>query len=174
MDAQSDFTQVIGLLYDSVLEESQWNRALEALSAFTGGTGVGHVVADPVRGTITQCATLNVDPVFKDLYQRVKSGKECTRVLTVCGKSDYQNALAKELDEIGNSEPSECYAGGAAKRLVQEHVTGRFNRTLELPAADCSLVTADARRVVEPGDFDLLVGPDSRPGSLLSARFRIG
>ena len=45
---------------------------------------------------------------------------------------------------------------------------------LELAAADCSLVTADARRVVEPGDFDLLVGPDSRPGSLLRARFRIG
>jgi beta-glucosidase len=45
---------------------------------------------------------------------------------------------------------------------------------LELPAADCSLVTADARRIVEPGDFDLLVGPDSRPASLLSARFRIG
>ena len=45
---------------------------------------------------------------------------------------------------------------------------------LELPAADCSLVTADARRVVEPGEFDLLVGPNSRPASLLGARFRIG
>ena len=45
---------------------------------------------------------------------------------------------------------------------------------VEVPAADCSLVTADARRVVEAGDFDLLVGPDSRPASLLSARFRIG
>ncbi|MET8152085.1 glycoside hydrolase family 3 N-terminal domain-containing protein [Actinoplanes sp. NPDC049668] len=45
---------------------------------------------------------------------------------------------------------------------------------IEVPAADCSLVTADARRVVEPGDFDLLVGPDSRPESLIRARFRIG
>jgi beta-glucosidase len=45
---------------------------------------------------------------------------------------------------------------------------------IEVAAADCSLVTADARRVVEPGDFDLLVGPDSRPASLLRARFRIG
>jgi len=34
--------------------------------------------------------------------------------------------------------------------------------TIELPAADCTLVTADARRVVEPGDFELLVGPNSR------------
>ena len=44
---------------------------------------------------------------------------------------------------------------------------------IELPARDCSLVTADGRRVVEPGDFDLLVGPDSRTKNLLRARFRI-
>jgi beta-glucosidase len=43
---------------------------------------------------------------------------------------------------------------------------------IELPAAACTLVTADGRRVVEPGDFELLVGPNSR--DLRSARFRIG
>lgn len=42
---------------------------------------------------------------------------------------------------------------------------------LELRAADCTLVTADARRVVEPGEFDLRVGPNSR--DLIAARFRI-
>ncbi|AGZ44325.1 glycoside hydrolase family 3 N-terminal domain-containing protein [Actinoplanes friuliensis] len=45
---------------------------------------------------------------------------------------------------------------------------------IQVPASSCTLVTSDARRVVEPGDFDLLVGPNSRPESLLSARFRIG
>ncbi|BCJ55795.1 hypothetical protein Asp14428_72700 [Actinoplanes sp. NBRC 14428] len=45
---------------------------------------------------------------------------------------------------------------------------------IEVPARDCSLVTADGRRVVEPGDFDLLVGPDSRVRNLLRARFNIG
>ncbi|MFI7599779.1 glycoside hydrolase family 3 N-terminal domain-containing protein [Actinoplanes sp. NPDC049681] len=44
---------------------------------------------------------------------------------------------------------------------------------IEVPARDCSLVTADGRRVVEPGDFDLLVGPDSRTRNLLRAGFRI-
>jgi len=44
---------------------------------------------------------------------------------------------------------------------------------IEVAAADCSLVTADARRVVEAGDFDLLVGRSSRGRDLLSARFRI-
>ena len=42
---------------------------------------------------------------------------------------------------------------------------------LELAAAECTLVTADGRRVVEPGEFDLAVGPNSR--DLLDARVRI-
>ncbi|MCA2217561.1 glycoside hydrolase family 3 N-terminal domain-containing protein [Jidongwangia harbinensis] len=42
---------------------------------------------------------------------------------------------------------------------------------IEVPAAECTLVTADGRRVVEPGEFDLEVGPNSR--DLLAARFRI-
>lgn len=43
-------------------------------------------------------------PVFKELYQRVKTGKEAQRVLRSCGKKDYQKQLTKELDAIGNSE----------------------------------------------------------------------
>ncbi|HET6529029.1 MAG TPA: glycoside hydrolase family 3 N-terminal domain-containing protein [Actinoplanes sp.] len=42
---------------------------------------------------------------------------------------------------------------------------------LELPAADCTLVTADGRRVVEPGEFALRVGPNSR--DLLEACFHV-
>jgi ketol-acid reductoisomerase len=45
-----------------------------------------------------------VMPVFKELYQRVKSGKECARVLSACGKPDYQVQLAKELGQIRDSE----------------------------------------------------------------------
>ncbi|MHA6759396.1 exo-beta-d-1,3/1,6-glucosidase [Streptacidiphilus sp. PAMC 29251] len=44
---------------------------------------------------------------------------------------------------------------------------------LAFPAADCSIVDADGRRTVEPGDFDLLVGPSSRDADLLSARFHM-
>ena len=40
---------------------------------------------------------------------------------------------------------------------------------IEVPAASCTLVTADGRRVVEPGEFDLLIGPNSR--DLKAARF---
>jgi len=45
--------------------------------------------------------------------------------------------------------------------------------SLEVPAASCTLVTADGRRVVEPGEFALLVGPSSRTRDLLRASFRI-
>ncbi len=44
---------------------------------------------------------------------------------------------------------------------------------LEVPAAACTLVTADGRRVVEPGAFELLVGPSSRRADLLAAGFTI-
>jgi ketol-acid reductoisomerase len=54
-------------------------------------------------------------PVFKELYQRVKGGKETARVLSACGKPDYQVQLAKELAEIGNSEM--WMAGKAARSL---------------------------------------------------------
>jgi beta-glucosidase len=45
---------------------------------------------------------------------------------------------------------------------------------LELPAAACSIVDADGRRVVEQGTFELLVGPSSRDEALLRATFVIG
>lgn len=44
---------------------------------------------------------------------------------------------------------------------------------LAIPAAACSLVDAEGRRIVEPGAFDLLVGPNSRAAALLRARFTL-
>jgi ketol-acid reductoisomerase len=55
-------------------------------------------------------------PVFKDLYQRVKSGKECARVLSACGKSNYQQQLTKELNVIGKSE---MWQAGKAVRALR-------------------------------------------------------
>jgi beta-glucosidase len=44
---------------------------------------------------------------------------------------------------------------------------------IALPASRCSLVTAEGRRVVEPGEFELRVGPTSRGGRQLTTRFRV-
>ena len=44
---------------------------------------------------------------------------------------------------------------------------------IRLPVADCTIVDAGGARVVEPGAFELLVGPSSREASLLSAGFEV-
>ncbi|MFI2296438.1 glycoside hydrolase family 3 N-terminal domain-containing protein [Isoptericola sp. NPDC019571] len=45
---------------------------------------------------------------------------------------------------------------------------------VEVPATDCTIVDAAGRRVVEPGEFELLVGPSSRRDDLLVTPFRVG
>jgi beta-glucosidase len=45
--------------------------------------------------------------------------------------------------------------------------------TLEIPAAACSIVTADGVRQVEPGEFQLRVGPSSIASQQLTSPFSI-
>jgi len=45
--------------------------------------------------------------------------------------------------------------------------------SVELAATACSVVDSHAARVVEPGEFELLVGSDSRNASLLTTRFTL-
>lgn len=54
-------------------------------------------------------------PVFKDLYKRVKTGKETRRVISSVGRSDYKEVLGKELTVLGNSEMWQ--AGKAVRSL---------------------------------------------------------
>src|SRR5436190_69361 len=61
-------------------------------------------------------------PVFKELYDRVKTGKECARVLSACGRPDYQRQLAKELGAIGNSE---MWRAGKAVRELRPKEPGK-------------------------------------------------
>ena len=56
-----------------------------------------------------------VAPVFKDLYNRVKTGKETARVIRICGKKNYKEILDKELAVMGNSEMWQ--AGKAVRKL---------------------------------------------------------
>ncbi len=52
-------------------------------------------------------------PVFKDLYKSVRSGTETKRVISVCGRKDYQERLGAELGQIHDSE---MWRAGAAVR----------------------------------------------------------
>lgn len=58
-------------------------------------------------------------PVFTDLYNKVKSGEECVRVLNSTGSSDYKELLDAELNELGNSELWK--AGAAVRKLRPEN-----------------------------------------------------
>ncbi|MFD4958400.1 glycoside hydrolase family 3 N-terminal domain-containing protein [Microbacterium sp. NPDC058389] len=44
---------------------------------------------------------------------------------------------------------------------------------LSVPVAECTIVDAAGRRIVESGEFELLVGPSSREEALLNAGFRV-
>jgi ketol-acid reductoisomerase len=57
-----------------------------------------------------------VAPVFEDLYNRVKTGKETKRVLEANGALDYKEKLTAELNAIKNSE---MWKAGAAVRALR-------------------------------------------------------
>jgi len=60
-----------------------------------------------------------VNPVFKDLYERVSDGRETKRVLEVNSRPDYAEKLRAELDEIKNSEMWQ--AGAKVRQLRPEN-----------------------------------------------------
>jgi ketol-acid reductoisomerase len=66
-------------------------------------------------------------PVFKELYERVKSGKETRRVLAVCGRPNYKELLNKELSDLGNSEM--WLTGKAVRALRPTQKAARISRT---------------------------------------------
>ncbi len=57
-----------------------------------------------------------VAPVFSELYERVKTGKETEIVLTTGAASDYRDKLAKELEVMRNSE---MWQAGAVVRSLR-------------------------------------------------------
>lgn len=63
-----------------------------------------------------------VAPVFKELYQRVKTGKETARVLSANSKKDYKKTLISELNEIKNSE---MWRAGAVVRSLRPENWGK-------------------------------------------------
>jgi len=66
-------------------------------------------------------------PLFNDLYKRVATGIETRRVLTSCGKPDYQQQLTKELQAIGNSEMWQ--AGKATRALRPKESAKKISKT---------------------------------------------
>ena len=70
---------------------------------------------------------------------------------------------------------SVTWAEKELKAYRQVHLAPGESRVveLELPVAACTLVDATGNRIVEPGAFELLVGPCSRDETLLRAGFTV-
>lgn len=66
-------------------------------------------------------------PVFNEIYRRVKAGDETRRVLTTCGKPDYQERLARELSAMAHSEM--WLAGKATRALRPKETEGKPAKT---------------------------------------------
>lgn len=58
-------------------------------------------------------------PVFRELYERVKTGKETERVIEALSNPNYKEMLDAELKELGNSEI--WRAGSAVRKLRPEN-----------------------------------------------------
>ncbi len=63
-----------------------------------------------------------VQPVFNQLYERVRNGAETQRVIEVCGAPDYQEKLTAELAELGSSE---MWRAGKATRSLRPREAAR-------------------------------------------------
>jgi beta-glucosidase len=74
---------------------------------------------------------------------------------------------------VSDSVSSVTWAQKELKGYRQVHLEPGESQIveLELPVEECTLVDAEGRRLVEPGGFELLVGPSSRDEALLRAAF---
>lgn len=64
-------------------------------------------------------------PVFRELYNSVKRGKEAERVIKACGRKGYQQQLARELARMGESE---MWQAGKVVRSLRPKVADKAAR----------------------------------------------
>jgi beta-glucosidase len=92
---------------------------------------------------------------------------------------DVENTGQRPGDEVvqvyvSDVVTSVTWVNKALKGFGRVHLTPGEKKTVSvsLPWEAFQLVDADGRSVVEPGDFDILVGPSSRDRDLLKVRLR--
>jgi beta-glucosidase len=109
------------------------------------------------------------------LVESVVSGDGVIRAHVRLTNTGTRPALETVQAYISDLVTSATWADKELKAWRQVWVTPGQVVDVEvtIPAASCTMVTSDGRRIVEPGEFELLVGPSSRAADLLRAGFRI-
>ncbi|HEV6952450.1 MAG TPA: glycoside hydrolase family 3 N-terminal domain-containing protein [Promicromonospora sp.] len=106
--------------------------------------------------------------------------REVTADAVVHARVTLANTGARPVREtvqvyVSDSVTSASWADKELKgyRQVDLEPGARTVVELDLPVAACTIVDREGRRVVEPGAFELLVGPSSRDADLLRAGFEV-
>ncbi|MFI8353345.1 exo-beta-d-1,3/1,6-glucosidase [Streptomyces cyaneofuscatus] len=110
-----------------------------------------------------------------ELLTAVVEPTETVRARVTLTNSGARPALETLQVYVSDTVTSVTWAEKELKAYEQVALAVGESRqvSIELPVADCTLVDAQGRRVVEPGRFELLVGPSSRDEALLRAEFTV-
>jgi len=124
MKAQYDLLRKMGHSPSEAFNETV-EEATQSLYPLIGKNGMDWMFAScsttAQRGALDWSKRFEeaVKPVFDELYESVKTGRETRRVLESCSAPDYRARLTQELDEWKNSEMWQ--AGSAVRRLRPEN-----------------------------------------------------
>ncbi|MFF2535424.1 exo-beta-d-1,3/1,6-glucosidase [Streptomyces cyaneofuscatus] len=110
-----------------------------------------------------------------ELLTAVVEPTETVRARVTLTNSGARPALETLQVYVSDTVTSVTWAAKELKAYEQVALAVGESRqvSIELPVAACTLVDAQDRRVVEPGRFELLVGPSSRDEALLRAEFTV-
>ncbi|MEV1044392.1 glycoside hydrolase family 3 N-terminal domain-containing protein [Streptomyces sp. NPDC049916] len=110
-----------------------------------------------------------------EVLTAVVDESETVRARVTVSNTGERPALETVQLYVSDTVTSVTWAEKELKAYQQvELAPGESREVLfELPVADCTLVDAAGRRVVEPGRFELLVGPSSRDEALLRGEFTV-
>ena len=108
-DDCAELLNVVGLLYESTLDEAKWLPALESFARFAGGHAAFHIIADPSTGAVSCSEQVGVDPAANELYQRYYAAKE-VRIPPALAHGVGQVVTEGRLLDRRTYESSEIYA----------------------------------------------------------------
>ncbi|MBW3705598.1 beta-glucosidase [Streptomyces griseus] len=128
--------------------------------AFAFGEGLGYTT---------------VDYTDLEVLTSVVDESETVRARVTVANTGARPALETVQVYVSDTVTSVTWAEKELKAYRQVALAPGESREIlvELPAADCTLVDAEGRRVVEPGRFELMVGPSSRDEALLRGEFTV-
>jgi beta-glucosidase len=112
---------------------------------------------------------------YSDLRIATPVASDAVRATVTVSNTGARPALETVQVYVSDQVTSATWAERELKAYRQVRLEPGQTRTveIELPVAACTIVDRSGRRVVEPGDFELLVGPSSRPEALLRAGFTV-